>query len=374
MPSSDGINIPGLIDTRPNPLRVLGLGTEAVKGLDDDTLLIAARGLYRAWSSRLHPDKTGRKAASQRFLGLKEAFERLEAEGVAVHREQYLREQVKLARKKSTSQAAEDIHKEKELLLKAQARTRELNQRFVDAVTDPEAVFNLEAATVLVRNYSNFVVKAQGPDFQQLELSGGQVSTTNIRFEGTFEPPQTLKRQHTAGISSVYSDGVEPVWLRGPDSIWLPLEGKILAPGWYTIRGQVAPDGEDLRSLQAYVAAGEPQTQTYQLIGSIPLEDLKSLVNRRYRHMTDRPRSQLESGRAMSPGARSSDAAQVYYSSQLQKHEWETVLTDISPYIIEGEALVVRVPDSGSKITSEFAVLGKIEAAKLTPAGSEQSV
>ncbi|MCB9819822.1 hypothetical protein H6796_00730 [Candidatus Nomurabacteria bacterium] len=95
--------IPGVLDTRPIALEILGISPEAVKHLSVDGLSKAVKAMSRLYRAELHPDMHGgrvSKERTRRTMMLDAAMERFDEEGIESQREALLA----AARKKSSKE------------------------------------------------------------------------------------------------------------------------------------------------------------------------------------------------------------------------------------------------------------------------------
>ncbi len=256
---------------QPNPLETLGLTQEAAKELGPEASLVAVKGLYRAWQSKLHPDKnpetTERQAA--RLRTIQSACDSFEEDPKTIL-DSYIRRKTPQKKSANTTQTAQST----------KSVTRPLYTRIdalrgmIDQLRSPESINNVSTAKLLLKRKSQ--IPSDADSFLWFSFNNGVATMQEVRFmaptgDGVPEPFSSFVEHDSPGEHrGVYFDGDRyTVTQSGILKPIAQLEAKqtghkTMSEGWH-----VMYDIGDSASIHSFIKTSEVITCKAELVGCV---------------------------------------------------------------------------------------------------------
>lgn len=335
-----------IFDEGPNPFRLLGLTPEAVKLLDEPSLRLALRGLFRAWSTQLHPDAhpdlrpAQQKTAQERFSAVQAAYTKLDSsDGLEAYRKDYVG--VKKSKKDQTIQElTEHIRAVQENNEGLRYRIRQLLGEFLD----PENIHNIDEADLLVqdimRRKMEFGVKGQALSETSFGLSiiQGDLYTQKTAFKRKLDddleelfPDEETDWGFSNGMSFIIRTA----------GAWTEREDVNKPKGWYRLMGKPGN-----RTALRYEVTSDLKPFEAKLVGSMPAESISRIVGRR--KSLHEPQKRFEAFRL--PGDPLDKPNEHIYSSSIfikliSEDEFIQIIDSVKPKLIEGNMIIAELSD-----------------------------
>lgn len=283
----DHIVIPGLIDTRPNPLEVLGITQEAAAQLSVESLGKVVNALKRAHLQDLHPDTGAKDTATNRarLAKILEASARLDNEDLGDLRSAYK----PATRKRKTADKPlsdnPEVRYGKQTLGKAEIYDfgytgPEFSIALIEGLANPESIARFDTVTLMVSNSWDTLAKADGRalEYAQFDLNGHIATVTPLvrkdataAFKDLFDREAGDVEPYTKEV--IFGDG--GAMRRADDDVPFTLstgEDDMEADaldGWLIARGVNTPSGDN-RSVEQWSKTGESRSiQRIKLVGCV---------------------------------------------------------------------------------------------------------
>ncbi len=260
---------------QPSPLEVLGITRELATELQPEALIVAVRGLYRAFQIQLHPDKAGSSSAqSDRLQRIQQSYDSITPDTISGIRQSIVSTKKPGARlSRATREAAgqNQVPSETDRLIE---RSQTKSSEYIDDLMSPESISRVKRGFVLLRPTS-MVKQNKNLPLQSLVIDGGLAFITTIDNPQTIDVPAGLKLPADKLKLDCYVENGQLAYIDDSGEVFL--QETNLGNGWHSVRGI----GEQ-RTLQSFLQTKPTEQFKLDLAGCLEEDSVNQLLRKFY--------------------------------------------------------------------------------------------